>query len=130
MQVLLEKFLNSDAENSAVFFIKFGKSTVIQLIPDDFHEVVVEVEVVHDRQAHAEHFAAFQQMAQVGAREIPAGRTVAVLVDRALVELIFGVVEVAHAFPGEQLTVTCIAAGHHAVEQVDAAVYGFQDIES
>jgi hypothetical protein len=68
-------------------------------MPDYLHEIVVEIEVVDYRKPHAEHFAAFEQVAYVRARKIAAGGTVAMTVNGGGVKFIFSVVKIAYAFP-------------------------------
>ncbi len=84
---------------------------------------------MHDRQPHGEHFPAFDEVVDVGAGEAAAGGAVAVLVERTLVEFILGVVHVDHALRREDVSVTGVAAGHDAVEEINPAVNGFEDID-
>ena len=55
-------------------------------------------------------------------------RTAAVFVYRTGVADVFFVEEVHFAVPGEDVAVAGVAAGHYAVEEVDAAVDGFEDV--
>ena len=101
---------------------------VVQRLADALHQVVVEVQVVHDSQTHAQHLVRLLQMADVGAGEIAADRAVTVLVNGALVPLIFQILDVDDAVPGKQMAVAGIPAGHHTVKQVDAAVDRLDDV--
>ncbi len=98
-----------------------GKGACIQLIADALHQVIVEIEIVHDGQPHAQHFVCLEQVADIGAGVVPAGRTSAGGVDGALVALILGILDVDDAAPGVQVAVAGVAAGHDAIEEVHAA---------
>ena len=84
---------------------------------------------MHDRQTHSKHLARLEQVADIGAAVALADRAVAFRVDWGIVQLIFCVVDVDDALPGEQVAVARIAAGHDAVEQVDAAVDRLDNVD-
>ena len=43
-----------------------GKSAVIQGIPDFFHHIVVEIQVMKHAESHAKHFLCLEQVSDVG----------------------------------------------------------------
>ena len=90
--------------------------------------MVVEPQVVHDGQTHPQQLFRLEQMADIGAGVVPAGRAAAGGVDGALIALVLGILDVDDAAPGVQVAVAGVAAGHNAVEQVHAAGNGFDDV--
>ena len=99
-----------------MLLIEVREGSFVEFRADDLHEIVVEIQVVQHCQTHAEHLAALEQVAYIRPGKIAAGGAVAALVNGTLVQLIFGVIEVAHALPREELTVPRVSAGHDAVE--------------
>ena len=57
-------------------------------------------------------------MTDICTAEIPAGRAVTVLVNRAWIGLITFIAKVHYAAPGKDRGMTCIAAGHYAVKHI------------
>ena len=91
------------------------------------HQLLVEMHVRPAQQHGAEHLAAFHQMMQIGARVLRRW-TGAFRIERAFVLGIFGVAQIEPAAPGEGLVMAARARRHHAVEHVDAAGNGFEQI--
>ena len=125
-----EKSAFSDAgvQHLDVFVVEGGEGAGVQLVADALHQVVVEPEVVHDGQPHPEQLFRLEQVADVGPAVLAAGGAAAGGVDGALVPLILGVFDVDDAAPGVQVAVAGVAAGHDAVEQVDAAGHRLEDV--
>ena len=91
--------------------VELLEGAVVQCLADALHQVIVEVQVVHDSQAHAQQLVRFLQMADIRAGEIAADRAVTVRVDGRLVALVFQVLDIDDAVPGEQMPVARVAAG-------------------
>ena len=104
-----------------VFFLEFGESAVLKALAYLLHEGIVEPEIVHDAQAHGEHLAGLEQVSDICSRMSAAGRAGALGIDRAQVALILCVVEIDYTAHGEKMSVAGIAAGHNAIEKIDAA---------
>ena len=51
---------------------EFGKGARIQRLPDARGELIVKIQVVHDRQTHGEHLLGLEQVAQIRPRIAPA----------------------------------------------------------
>ena len=93
--------------------VELLEGTVVQCLADTLHQVIVEVQVVHDSQAHAQQLVRLLQMADIRAGEIAADRAVTVRVDGRLVALVFQVLDIDDAVPGEQMPVARVAAEAH-----------------
>src|SRR5439155_15739913 len=68
------------------------------------------------------------QMAQIGARMVPARVTAAALVERPIVFRVAGVLDVETPLAREKLAVAGVPRGQHAVEHVDAACDALDEI--
>ena len=108
--------------------MELGKGPGIQFFPDSLHKVVVEIQVVHHRQAHPQHFIGFLQMADIGTAEIAADRAITFRINGAFVPLILQIFNIDDAVPGKQMTMACVAAGHDTVKQVHTPVNAFNDV--
>ena len=115
-------------EKIRVFFLEFGESAVLKALAYLLHEGIVEPEIVHDAQAHGEHLAGLEQVSDICSRMSAAGRAGALGIDRAQVALILCVVEIDYTAHSEKMSVTCVAAGHNAIEKVDTARNTLEDI--
>ena len=60
----------------------------IQCCTDFFHYLIIEVQIVHDRQTHGQHLPCHKQMAEIGPGEGTAHRAVALRVNGLIVVLI------------------------------------------
>ena len=89
--------------------VELLEGAVVQRLADALHQVIVEIQVVHNRQTHAQQFIRLLQMADVGAGEIAADRAVAVRVDRRFVALILQIFDVDDAVPSKQMAVAGVA---------------------
>ena len=92
------------------------------------HEPEIEREVVDTGYLHGEEFFGFEEMVQIGAAVLRVHKGVAAGVYGREVVRPFGVAHVKHALGGEEHGVAAVARGHHAVEHIHAALYGFEDI--
>ena len=92
------------------------------------HRIKVERHVVDAVQDAAGDFAGDVEVAQVGAREVPAGVAAAVRVRGQVVFSEAGVLDVHGPHPREELAVAGVAGRHDAVEHVDAAPHGLDDV--
>ena len=108
--------------------VELLEGAVVQRLTDALHQVVVKIQVVHNGQTHPQQLVRFLQMADVRAGEVAADRAIAVRVNGRLVALIFQVLDVDDAVPGEQVAVAGVTAGHNAVEQVNTAVDALDDV--
>lgn len=117
----LSKFFN-------VFKIKCVKASLLQRVANFLHQRIVKIDVVHDRQTHRQHLAGLEQMVQVSAAEAAAHRAVALGIQRGIVQRILGVEQISSSLPGEQVGMARIPGGHDAVEEIDAAANGFQNV--
>lgn len=95
-----------------------GKGAGIQFVPDTFHQMIVEPQIVHHGQAHTQHLICLEQVPDVGAGIVAAHRAAAGGINGTLVPLILGILDVNDAAPCIQVAVAGIAAGHNAVKQI------------
>ena len=86
-------------QDLAVFAVEFFKATFVQRFSYALHEGVVEPEIVHHREPHAEHLLRLLQMADVGAGMSLTDGTVAGAVDGGVILFIFRVVDIDDAVP-------------------------------
>ena len=108
--------------------IKFLISALVKSISDLLHKVVIEIEIMENRKAHTKGFACLEEMADVGAGILAAGRAVAFLGDGARVFCVLFVQKIDLSLPSEEIAVSCITAGHYAVEEIYAAIYRLNDV--
>src|SRR5690606_3266956 len=80
----------------------------------------VEAEAVERGEPRAQDLVLLEQVTQVRARVVAAGGAVARGVDRARVARVARVADAQHARAREQHTVSAVAGGQHAVEEIDA----------
>ena len=120
--------LNSSAQQRDHLRPELLIAALVQRRTNLLHEGIVKVEVVHDRQTHSKHLARLEQVADIGAAVALADRAVAFRVDWGIVQLIFCVVDVDDALPGEQVAVAriaeCIVKDEHAVLPVSTVLQG------
>ena len=93
------------------------------------HEGHEAVHVVEGEQALAEDFADGEQVAHVGPGEVPAAVAVASLLDGGEVPGKAAGLDLERAVPRERGTVARMAGGHDAVEHVDPARDGLDDLD-
>src|SRR5579863_5761408 len=67
-------------------------------------------------------------MPQITATKVKAGVAAASLLDRTGVPVVRRISDIDDALSGEQMRIARMPRRHHAVEHVDAAAYGFDDI--
>lgn len=79
------------------------------MLADLFHQSIVKIQVVHDGEAHTEHFFRFEKMSDISARMMSAYRTVTLVVDRGVVGFIFRVIDIDDPVPCEKVTVSGVA---------------------
>ena len=97
------------------------EASVVKTVAYALSERVIEVEIVHDRKAHGEHFFRLEQMPDIRAGIASAHRAAALRIDGQLVRLILLVLDVDYAAPCEQVPVTPVARRHDAVKEINAA---------
>src|ERR1700728_2224631 len=92
--------------------------------PRPRHQVLV-VEQINDRQQRtAKRFAGFEQVMQIGTREIARGRAAALGIERARIAGVLRILDVDGAETGESKAVAAVAGRQDAIEHVDAAANG------
>ena len=104
------------------------KRASVQFIADPLHQMVVEPQVMHDCQTHSQQLLRLEQVANIGAGIVAAGRAAAGGVNGALIPLVLGIFDVDDAAPGVQVAVAGIPAGHHAVKQIDTTGNRLNDV--
>lgn len=85
-----------------ILIMELLKCAVIQRFTNPLHQMIVEIQVVHNSQAHAQHLIGLLQMAYVGAGKVAADRAIAMRIDGRFVALVLQVLDVNDAVPGEQ----------------------------
>src|SRR5690606_4153548 len=83
---------------------------------------------MYGREPRAEDLVALLQMAQIGARVVAARVAVAARIDRTRIRTEAAVADIDHAFAREQLAIARVARRNDAVEHVDAAGDGGDEI--
>ena len=78
--------------------------------------------------AHTEHFTAFEEVSYICSWKVLTNRAVAMLVNRAFVNFVFCVVNVAHTLPCKQLSVSCVTAWHYTVKNVNASCDSLKNV--
>ena len=81
-----------------------------------------------DRQLHTNRLLGLDQMAHVGTAVMAASRTAAALVEGPGVLGVFFVAQVHLTMPGKQISVTGVAGGHDAIEEIHAHVNRLKNI--
>ena len=92
------------------------------------HQPLVEPEVVLGHDHRAEDLAGSDQMMDVGALELRAGRTRATGLDRFLIFRELRIPDVDRAVSGEGLPGPAGPSRQHAVEHVDPAPHGLDNV--
>lgn len=111
-----------------ILIMELLKCAVIQRFTNPLHQMIVEIQVVHNSQTHTQHFICLLQVADVSAAVIAADRAIALRVNGLFVTLIFQVFNVDDAVPCEQMAMAGVAAGHDAVKQIHTAVHALNDV--
>ena len=111
-----------------ILLVKALEIIAIQRVANLLHQIVVEIQIVQNRQTHAQSFLCLDQMADIRTAVIPAGRTSAILVDGTGVSRVFLVQQIHLAVPGEQIAVAGVTGRHNAVEEIHTAMHRFQNI--
>ena len=97
--------------------------------PGADEEVLIVEQAIDDRQQRAaERLPTAKQVVQIGARIIPRRRAAALHIERPRILGVAGVLDVDRPEACERQTVTAITGGHHAIEHIDAARDGLQDV--
>ncbi len=92
-----------------IFLIKGFVVAAVEGVADLFHEVVVEPQIVLDREAHADGFLGADQVTDISAGMLPAGGAATVRINRPGVVDVLFVHQVDLSVPGEQIAVTRIS---------------------
>ena len=111
-----------------ILIMELLECAVIQRFTNPLHQMIVEIQVVHNSQTHTQHFICLLQVADVSAAVIAADRAIALRVNGLFVTLIFQVFNVDDAVPCEQVAMAGVAAGHNAVKQIHTAVHALNDV--
>ena len=75
--------LDSSAQQRNHLCTELLETLFLQSCTNLFHQRVIKIQVVHNRQTHTQQFVSLLQMADVGAAEVLTGVAVAFLVDGA-----------------------------------------------
>ena len=116
------------AEDLAILLVEALEIASLQRLADLAGEVIVEIQIVGDRQAHTQGLLGLDEVTDIGAAVITASGTVAGQADGAGILHVLLVEQVDLPFPGEQVAVAGVSGGHDAVEEVHAHVDGLQDV--
>ena len=82
------------------FFAAEGrKGSLIQMIPDILHQLIIEIQIVQHTKAHGKHLFRLKQMADIRPGIMAAGWTSAFLVDRTVILRVFCIVQVDDVHP-------------------------------
>ena len=76
-----EQKLNPAAQFFRILTSKGRKSSVIQIISDFLHQLVIEIKIVHNTKPHSQHFLCHKQMANVRTGITTAYWTIALRID-------------------------------------------------
>lgn len=74
-----------------ILIMELLECAVIQRFTNSLHQMIVEIQVVHNSQTHTQHFICLLQVADVSAAVIAADRAIALRVNGLFVTLIFQV---------------------------------------
>ena len=102
--------LDSSAQQRNHLCTELLETLLLQSCTNLFHQRVIKIQVVHNRQSHSQHLVCLEQMTDVRSAVALADRAVALCVDWLIVQLVFGIVDVDNALPGEQVSVASVAA--------------------
>ena len=83
---------------------------------------------MQNAETHTQHLVHLQQMTDVGAGIAAAGRAVTGFGNGAGIGLELFVQNGQLALPGKEVAVTCITAGHDAVEEIHPAAHGLENV--
>ena len=101
----------------------------VDRIADVLHEMIVEIKIMQDAQTHTEHLLRLEQVANICPAVMAAGRTLTSLLDRTVIQLIFGIKEVQLAVLCIDMSVTAVSGRINAVKEIHATVDGLQNIQ-
>ena len=87
-----------------------------------------ETQVVDGDERGAEHFFDVEEVAEIAFREVSAAVAIAAVFQRGFVVRVLGVAEAQGAGVGEGQGVAAVSRGEDAIEHVDAAFDGFEDV--
>lgn len=94
-----------------ILIMELLECAVIQRFTNPLHQMIVEIQVVHNSQTHTQHFICLLQVADVSAAVIAADRAIALRVNGLFVTLIFQVFNVDDAVPSEQVAMAGVRLG-------------------
>ena len=116
-------------EKGALGLIKLEEAILENAGANLAHELVVEMEVVLSEELPAERLRAFGQMMEIRARVARAGRAGAVRIQLLLRAFVNAAAQLEKPARGESRAALRELRRHDAIEHVDAAMNGFEDIE-
>ena len=109
--------------------VEGGERVVQDALPDLAHEPVVEVQVVLPQQLPAQRLVGLRQVVEIGARVVLAGRAGAGRVEGLVRVLVHAPPELEVAPRGEDPAALAEGRREDAVEHVEAAVHGLEQVE-
>ena len=109
--------------------VERGERVVQDALPDLAHQPVVEVQVVLPQQLPAQRLVRLRQVVEIGARVVPAGRAGAGRVEGLVRMLVDTPAELEVPPRGEHPAALAEGRRQDAVEHVDTAVHGLEQIE-
>ena len=109
--------------------VEGGERVVQDALPDLAHEPVVEVQVVLPQQLPAQRLVRLRQVVEIGARVVLAGRAGAARVERLVRVLVHAPAQLQVAPRGEDPAALAEGRRQDAVEHVEAAVHGLEQVE-
>ena len=110
-------------------FVEIEKVITQDGISHLLHQPMIERQIVDGQEMPAQDLVGLDEMVQVGARVVPASLTAAMGVDRPLRKLMHGSAQLNLPLRGENDAALRELGGDDAVEHVDAAMNGFQQID-
>src|SRR6266446_5355543 len=110
------------------FGTELGQSLGPDRGPQAVHQLLIISEVHCREEDRPQHLAALDEVVEIGARKVPRRRARARLVERAGIVGMARVLDVDRSKPSEGDAVAAVAGGQHAVEHVDAAGDGFENV--
>src|SRR4029450_174984 len=118
--------------SAALFFLECCdpgiERTAFDGAPEAAHDVLVVLQIVPRQKHRRENLLGAKQMMQIGAAVMAAGGTRALLVDRPVIVAMAGVAQIELTAARKSLRRAAATRRQHAVEHVDAAFHGADDI--
>ena len=97
-------------------FLICRKISRIKSVPDFRHHCIIKIQIMQYAKTHSQHLPCLKQMPDVSPGIPPAGRTPASLLDRTLIQLIFGIEKIDLSAVCVQVSVSSVSGRIHARE--------------